>query len=85
MDGKHPRHKRPERRVCRSIGYGDRNSKTCQCTHHDENVMKLGVQRSRHRLMNNIDRVKMMRRLHLASPHTLVVIALHAFPVVKLS
>eukprot|EP00965_Chrysotila_dentata_P153385 5070199-Pleurochrysis_carterae.AAC.2 len=63
MDGKHPCHKRPKRRVCRGAGYRDRDSETRQSTHHDEDVVEFTVKRPWLHLVIDRDRVKGMRRL----------------------
>eukprot|EP00965_Chrysotila_dentata_P129689 4287722-Pleurochrysis_carterae.AAC.2 len=60
MNRKHPCHKRPKRRVCRGVGYGDCDSETSKSAYHDKDVMELGVERPGHRLVVNIDRVKGM-------------------------
>eukprot|EP00965_Chrysotila_dentata_P227965 6196330-Pleurochrysis_carterae.AAC.1 len=36
MNREHPCHERPKRRVCRGVGYGDRNSEGCQSAYHNE-------------------------------------------------
>eukprot|EP00965_Chrysotila_dentata_P049174 1631081-Pleurochrysis_carterae.AAC.4 len=63
MNRKHPCHERPKRRVCRGVGYGDRNSKACQSAYRDEDIIEPGVERPGHRFVIYINNVKGMRRL----------------------
>eukprot|EP00965_Chrysotila_dentata_P227191 6195849-Pleurochrysis_carterae.AAC.2 len=59
-----------EHRVCRSVGYGNCDRETPRSTDHNEDVVKFRVERPRHHLVIDINRVKGMRRFRegMAAP-----------------